>query len=184
MLVNHPNIVTIHDVYNVLSCVYVVRELITGGELFDEIIHHNRLPEPYGRDLFRQLVDTVAFCHIQSVNDLDLEPCNVVLTDDHIAKILDVSVAKLRTKYQERDSAVYHAVVSDFEHGNPNYISPEVLSARIKRLFWYQSRCMVHWGPSIRRDAREKGGSEIDNGLRYPVGKGVGRGVMACGSLY
>ena len=47
--------------------VYVVLELMTGGELFEKIAMDGPLPESVGRRMFQNLLDGLAHCHAQGV---------------------------------------------------------------------------------------------------------------------
>ncbi|KAK1316694.1 CBL-interacting protein kinase 8 [Acorus calamus] len=62
-LVRHPNIVRLHEVLASRTKIYIILEFITGGELFDKIVHQGRLSEPEARRVFQQLIDGVDFCY-------------------------------------------------------------------------------------------------------------------------
>jgi serine/threonine protein kinase len=55
------------------SKIYIVLEFVTGGELFDRIVHKGRLEESESRKYFQQLVDAVAHCHCKGVYHRDLK---------------------------------------------------------------------------------------------------------------
>ncbi|KAH9761791.1 CBL-interacting serine/threonine-protein kinase 24 [Citrus sinensis] len=72
-IVRHPNIVRLHEVLASRTKVYIILEFVTGGELFDKIVHQGRLLENDCRRYFQQLIDAVAHCHSKGVYHRDLK---------------------------------------------------------------------------------------------------------------
>lgn len=62
-MVNHKHIVSLIEVLASKAKIFIVLELVTGGELFDKIVSSKRLDEDQARFYFRQLVDGVEYCH-------------------------------------------------------------------------------------------------------------------------
>ncbi|XP_022997527.1 CBL-interacting serine/threonine-protein kinase 8-like [Cucurbita maxima] len=60
--------------------IYIILEYITGGELFDKIVHHGRLSEAESRKYFQQLIDGVDYCHSKGVYHRDLKGVNLLRT--------------------------------------------------------------------------------------------------------
>lgn len=79
---NHPNIVNMMDVMASRERIYVVMELVPGGELFDYVTAHGYLEEDRARRLFQQLIDAVEYCHRLGVYHRDLKPENILLGAD------------------------------------------------------------------------------------------------------
>lgn len=94
-MVKNPHVVQLKEVLASKSKIYIVLELITGGELFDEIIKETRFTDNKARFYFRQLVEGVAFCHEKGVCHRDLKPENLLLDDDHNLKISDFGLSAL-----------------------------------------------------------------------------------------
>jgi serine/threonine protein kinase len=61
----HRNVVRLIEVLASRTKVFIVLELVTGGELFDVIKAHGRLEETIARRYFRQLIEGVQHCHMQ-----------------------------------------------------------------------------------------------------------------------
>ncbi|VDN56998.1 unnamed protein product [Dracunculus medinensis] len=75
----HPNIVQLYDTYDEKHCVYLVMELVTGGELFDRIVSKGSFTERDASVLMRQVLEAVAFMHKNGVvHRLDLKPENLL----------------------------------------------------------------------------------------------------------
>ncbi|KAF5947177.1 hypothetical protein HYC85_013134 [Camellia sinensis] len=99
--------------------IYIILEFITGGELFDKIVHHGRLSENESRRYFQQLIDGVDYCHSKGVYHRDLKPENLLLDSEGNLKISDFGLSALPG---EGVSLLRTTC------GTPNYVAPEVLS--------------------------------------------------------
>ncbi|KAH1253158.1 CBL-interacting serine/threonine-protein kinase 8 [Glycine max] len=99
--------------------IYIILEFITGGELFDKIIHHGRLSETDSRRYFQQLIDGVDYCHSKGVYHRDLKPENLLLDSLGNIKISDFGLSA----FPEQGVSILRTTC-----GTPNYVAPEVLS--------------------------------------------------------
>jgi len=94
---NHPNIVTIHEIGQTDSLPYIVMELIEGRTLRAVIEGAERpLPPRQILDVGVQIADGLAKAHAAGITHRDLKPENVMVTADGFVKILDFGLAKLR----------------------------------------------------------------------------------------
>ncbi|KAF0916675.1 hypothetical protein E2562_010524 [Oryza meyeriana var. granulata] len=118
-LVRHPNVVRLHEVLASRKKIFIILEFITGGELFDKIIHHGRLSEADARRYFQQLIDGVDFCHSKGVYHRDLKPENLLLDSQGNLKISDFGLSA----WPAQGGALLRTTC-----GTPNYVAPEVLS--------------------------------------------------------
>ncbi|XVF39690.1 hypothetical protein PTKIN_Ptkin01aG0053000 [Pterospermum kingtungense] len=118
-LVRHPYVVRLHEVIASRTKIYIILEFITGGELFDKIVHNGRLSEAEARRYFQQLIDGVEYCHSKGVYHRDLKPENLLLDSQGNLKILDFGLSAL----PEQGVSVLRTTC-----GTPNYVAPEVLS--------------------------------------------------------
>ncbi|XP_016754552.2 CBL-interacting serine/threonine-protein kinase 24-like isoform X7 [Gossypium hirsutum] len=119
-IVRHPNIVRLHEVLASRTKIYIILEFISGGELFDKIVHCGRLPENECRRYFQQLIDAVAHCHSKGVYHRDLKPENLLLDSYGDLKVSDFGLSAL---LQQQGVGLLHTTC-----GTPNYVAPEVLS--------------------------------------------------------
>ncbi|KAJ3330949.1 CBL-interacting serine/threonine-protein kinase 23 [Blyttiomyces sp. JEL0837] len=114
---NHPNIVNMVDVMATKSRIYIVQELVTGGELLYHLATEGKFKESAVKRYFKQLIEALDFCHRAGVVHRDIKPENLLVTDSNNIKITDfglsVSNHESHLKYQAA--------------GTPAYLAPEVL---------------------------------------------------------
>lgn len=114
----HKFVVSMKEVLQTTRHIYIVLELITGGELFDKIVQSERLPEDLARKYFQQLLVAVRHCHKHGIAHRDLKPENLLLDKEGNIKVSDFGLANL----QYREGEMMRTVV-----GTPNYVAPEVI---------------------------------------------------------
>ncbi len=91
---NHPNIVTIHEIGEAEGLPYIVMEFVD-GETLRKAMCAGRLPTRRVLDVSAQIADGLAKAHAAGIVHRDLKPENVMLTPDGFVKILDFGLAKL-----------------------------------------------------------------------------------------
>ena len=91
---NHPNIVTIHEVGQSDSTSFIVMELVAGKTL-RELLYVGPLPLRKLLSIAAQVADGLAKAHASGIVHRDLKPENVMVTGDGLVKILDFGLAKL-----------------------------------------------------------------------------------------
>ena len=72
-LVNHPNIIRMMGVYESRSHIYIVLELLEGGELFERIVGKPRFEEAQAAALIRSLLESVAYIHDLGIVHRDIK---------------------------------------------------------------------------------------------------------------
>ncbi|XP_020087874.1 CBL-interacting protein kinase 24 isoform X2 [Ananas comosus] len=118
-IVRHPNIVRLHEVLAGRTKIYIILELVNGGELFDKIVHQGKLHESEARRYFQQLVDAIDYCHSKGVFHRDLKPENLLLDSRGNLKVSDFGLSALT----QQGVGLLHTTC-----GTPNYVAPEVLN--------------------------------------------------------
>jgi tetratricopeptide (TPR) repeat protein len=93
---NHPNIVTIHEIGEASGLRYIVMELVEGQTL-RRLVRDRPLSARRALDLGVQLAEGLAKAHAAGIVHRDLKPENVMVTKDGFVKILDFGLAKLRS---------------------------------------------------------------------------------------
>jgi len=117
----HPNCVKLYEMYTSKAKVYMVLELLTGGELFDRIVAKGNYSEKEAATLLKTLLEAIKYLHSINIVHRDLKPENLLYTSqskDADIKITDFGLAKARkTNSQDMHTAC----------GTPGYVAPEVL---------------------------------------------------------
>ena len=91
---NHPNIITIHEIGSSDSTIYIAMELVDGKTLRDVLLA-GTVPTRRMLDLGFQMADGLAKAHAAGIVHRDLKPENVMISKDGAVKILDFGLAKL-----------------------------------------------------------------------------------------
>ena len=91
---NHPNIITIHDIITEADTQFMVLEYVSGKTLVD-LIPKGGLRVPQAMKYAAQMVDALNVAHTAGIIHRDLKPANVMVTDSGLVKILDFGLAKL-----------------------------------------------------------------------------------------
>ncbi|XP_042598326.1 ribosomal protein S6 kinase alpha-1 isoform X2 [Cyprinus carpio] len=118
----HPNIITLKDVYDNGKQVYLVTELMRGGELLDRILKQKFFSEREASAVLHTITKTVEYLHCQGVVHRDLKPSNILYVDEsgnpESLRICDFGFAKqLRADNGLLMTPCYTA----------NFVAPEVL---------------------------------------------------------
>ncbi|KAL1770400.1 ribosomal protein S6 kinase alpha-2 [Sigmodon hispidus] len=134
----HPNIITLKDVYDDGKFVYLVMELMRGGELLDRILRQRCFSEREASDVLYTIARTMDYLHSQGVVHRDLKPSNILYMDEsgnpESIRICDFGFAKqLRAENGLLMTPCYTA----------NFVAPEVLKRQ-----GYDAACDV-WSLGI-----------------------------------
>lgn len=113
---NHPNIVTIHDVGREGDVAYMAMELLDGVDL-RELMKRDPLSLDLALDIGAQVADALAFAHDQGIVHRDIKPGNIMILRGRHAKIMDFGIARMRLA----DSLTQAGSML----GSPKYMSPE-----------------------------------------------------------
>jgi len=118
-LVNHPNIIRMEGLYESKSSIYIVMEMLKGGELFERIVGRPRFTEQEAAKLIRPLLESVAYLHDLGIVHRDLKPENILCGEElEDLKIADFGLSKMILPREKMDSAC----------GTLSYVAPEVLT--------------------------------------------------------
>ncbi len=78
-LLKHPNIVRLHDSISEEGFHYLVFDLVTGGELFEDIVAREYYSEADASHCIQQILESVNHCHLNGIVHRDLKPENLLL---------------------------------------------------------------------------------------------------------
>ncbi|XP_064612778.1 serine/threonine-protein kinase Chk2-like isoform X2 [Liolophura sinensis] len=116
----HPCIIGIEDVVDSPDTLYIVLELVEGGELFDRVINAGKIEEPVSKLLFYQMVCAVKYLHDKGITHRDLKPENILLAGDEDRTLIKVTDFGL-SKFVDANTMMKTFC------GTPTYLAPEIL---------------------------------------------------------
>ena len=130
-LLNHPNIVTVHDVGDVNGRPFIVMELVVGRSLY-AALQEERLKPARAIQIASQIADGLAVAHAAGIVHRDLKPRNIMLTEDGRAKIVDFGVGKTSPAAMGTDDPTFEAGLTDAFGvvGTAGYMAPEQVTGR------------------------------------------------------
>ena len=131
---NHPSIVTIHEIESDAGTDFIVMELVRGRSLAELVAAQGMAIADVLR-LAIPIADALARAHQAGIVHRDLKPANVVVSDDGVPKILDFGLAKLMQPEPGADDSTEETAAGPLSQtgailGTPAYMSPEQASGR------------------------------------------------------
>ncbi|XP_036100379.1 death-associated protein kinase 2 isoform X2 [Molossus molossus] len=118
----HPNIITLHDVFENRTDVVLILELVSGGELFDFLAQKESLSEEEATSFIKQILDGVNYLHAKKIAHFDLKPENIMLLDKNIPvphiKLIDFGLA-----HEIEDGVEFKNIF-----GTPEFVAPEIVN--------------------------------------------------------
>jgi len=130
LALDHPHIMKLYEIFEQDNCLYIISEILEGGDLLDKINNTPRFTEEKAALIMSQLLSAVAYCHKHKIVHRDIKPENIVCIKDkcemHI-KLVDFGNAE-DFKPEETMTEVL---------GSLFYIAPEVLDRK------YTEKCDV-----------------------------------------
>ncbi len=120
---NHPGIVTIHDVGECpdTGLVYIAMEFIKGQDLKKMLGPDRRLHPAEAARIVAEVALALDYAHNLGVVHRDIKPANIVLTTDGSPKVMDFGVARLESSNLTVDGQFL---------GTPNFMSPEQIMGK------------------------------------------------------
>ena len=119
---SHPNVILVAEIFESEDSYYSVMEFCEGGELFNYIVKKNRLCEDESAFFFFQLINGLEYIHSLGIVHRDLKPENLLLTSDHILKIIDFGLSNYFQTGQKD--------LLSTPCGSPCYASPEMVAGK------------------------------------------------------
>ncbi|CAM9259038.1 unnamed protein product [Phaeothamnion confervicola] len=120
---DHPNIVKFEDVIETANMIYVVMELVTGGELFDHLLENGSMSEPQAAHLMHGVMSAVVYMHDRGVVHRDLKAENLLLVQNGAnwpeVKLIDFGFS----------TTLRYTLTGSFL-GTGGYIAPEIRQQR------------------------------------------------------
>ncbi|XP_060713081.1 calcium/calmodulin-dependent protein kinase (CaM kinase) II gamma 1 isoform X8 [Tachysurus vachellii] len=120
-LLKHPNIVRLHDSIAEEGFHYLVFDLVTGGELFEDIVAREYYSEADASQCINQILESVNHIHQHDIVHRDLKPENLLLASKMKGAAVKLADFGLAIEVQGDQQAWFGFA------GTPGYLSPEVL---------------------------------------------------------
>ena len=121
---NHPNVIKVFDhfVDTKAGTVYIVMELLAGGELFVQLRRAGRYSEVEGRIIMQQILSACQHMNEKGITHRDMKPANILLEKRHE---LTVKIADFGVAVRKIDNMTTYT-------GSPMYFAPEILKLKSK----------------------------------------------------
>jgi len=119
--IKHSNVVKLWESFETEDKIYMVQDLLSGGELFDRIIQQTYFSESEAAKCISQVTSALVYLHKLNIVHRDLKPENLLLTnntDDYNVKIIDFGLAKCSSEPMNMPC------------GTPGYVAPEILKRK------------------------------------------------------
>eukprot|EP01120_Amphizonella_sp_Union-15-10_P010188 TRINITY_DN4049_c0_g1_i1.p1 TRINITY_DN4049_c0_g1~~TRINITY_DN4049_c0_g1_i1.p1 ORF type:complete len:492 (-),score=99.60 TRINITY_DN4049_c0_g1_i1:94-1569(-) len=115
---SHKNIIQLIETYDENEFIYLVLELVTGGELFDQIVSRGAYGERDAAIITKQILEAIDYMHSNGIAHRDLKPENLLCSgkNANVIKITDFGLSKNFGQEALKTSC-----------GTPDYVAPEVL---------------------------------------------------------
>ena len=130
---NHPNIVTIHEIGKANGSSYIAMELVDGPSV-RELLAEGAVPTKKLLDVTVQIAEALAKAHGAGIVHRDLKPENVIVSKDGYVKLLDFGLAKLFVAPQDQitgaPTAIHQETQPGTVMGTVGYMSPEQASGK------------------------------------------------------
>jgi hypothetical protein len=119
-ILNHPSIVTVHDIGQdeATGTSFIAMEYVEGQNLKDVLQQGRPLSFDDIAEIVAQVADALDFAHAKGIVHRDVKPANIILLDDKRAKITDFGIAKIASGAQNLTTTGQFL-------GTPNYMAPE-----------------------------------------------------------
>ncbi|CAD8173056.1 unnamed protein product [Paramecium octaurelia] len=115
---DHPNIIKLYEIYESGDYIYLVMELLEGGELFDLILETQSFQESKVSLIMFKIFDALEYLHTKNIMHRDIKPENILLKDK--SENFDIKIADFGlASYTEADLIIARC-------GTPGYVAPEI----------------------------------------------------------
>lgn len=115
---NHENIIKLTETLRTKKFIFLITELICGGDLYDYLNTNGPMCEKDAQRIFGQIINAVDYCHAKGIVHRDLKDSNILLTNDQNVKIADFGFANVCVKPEDLLSTIC---------GTMSYCAPEIL---------------------------------------------------------
>lgn len=135
--INHPNLLKIYEVYESDNSIYIVLDLIEGGELFARLTSKAYYDEEKLAKLLANLLSPLAHLHKLHIIHRDLKPENILLKSKESDTDIVIADFGLSTDIIFLEKILFKRC------GTPGFVAPEVLNYDEKKHSFYNEKCDI-----------------------------------------
>jgi len=119
--ISHPHVVPLIDLVDDGESLYMIMEIIQGGELFDSIVQKGQYTEKDAKELMFNLLSALTYLHSKDIAHRDLKPENLLLKKGSITNVMvtDFGLGRILNEESFATTAC----------GTPYYVAPEVIAS-------------------------------------------------------
>ena len=134
----HPNIIKIYEVYETTHSIYLVLDLITGGDLLQKLIKNEKFQMENIKKIMKTFLEILKYIHCFHIIHRDLKPENILIKKSENPNEFDIILADFGlATFLDDNSVLFHHC------GTPGFIAPEVLNYSKSRPF-YNEKCDIY----------------------------------------
>ena len=119
-IVQHPQVVQLYEIIETQKKLYLIMEYVSGGELFDYIVKHQKVQEKEACQFFQELLSGIEYTSRLNIVHRDLKPENLLLDYDKGIKIVDFGLSNTYKTGELLKTAC----------GSPCYAAPEMIAGK------------------------------------------------------
>lgn len=126
---HHPNIVTLYSIVEDKGEIYLIFEYVAGRTLYQLLSERGTISLKSARKITKAVAVAIAYAHRKQIIHRDLNPANIMISDDGQIKVMDFGVARQAKDFMTKMSMVQTNTVV----GTPSYMAPEQEEGAVRR---------------------------------------------------
>jgi len=134
---NHPNLLKVHEIYESENSIYMVLDLLEGGELFARLASKVFYDEDKIGKLITNLLSALNHLHNMNIMHRDLKPENILLKSKESDTDIVIADFGLSTEIGPLENILFKRC------GTPGFVGPEVLNFDEKKMQFYNAKCDI-----------------------------------------
>lgn len=135
---DHQNVLKIYEVFETKHSIYLVIELLEGGELIKRIKEKSKLTHREIAKLMKSLLSALDHIHSKGIMHRDLKPENILLRKKHDLFNIVIADFGLATEIKIPPSQILFK-----RCGTPGFVAPEILSYKENQETFYDEKCDI-----------------------------------------
>lgn len=135
---SHKNILSLYEVHETKHSVYLILEVLRGGELLKKIKDKKLIEQDEILKVMRNFLEALAHIHINRIMHRDLKPENILLRDENdISEIVIADFGLASYTDLNLNDVLFKRC------GTPGFVAPEILSYKDGSDSFYDEKCDI-----------------------------------------